>query len=229
MAVITISRQYGSGGDTIADRVCERLGYKHFDKRDIARAAAEARLSQREIASYADFSEENYKVKKFLDILLRRAHPHNIQSHGLEERIGTLVAEEEEFSEAAALKLVQQAILSAYQSGDTVIVGRGGQIILKDCRGVIHIRVEANLEDRIQRVKDRLRVGPRAHLAEVALRLTAQDLINERDQASSDYVRQFYNADWANPALYHAVLNTSKLDLDQAAQITIDLVKCKGC
>ena len=43
MAVITISRQYGSGGDEIADRVGETLGYPHFDKSMITKAASETR------------------------------------------------------------------------------------------------------------------------------------------------------------------------------------------
>ncbi len=51
MAVLTISRQYGSGGDDIADQVCRILGYRHFTKRHIARAAMEAGLSEQEISS----------------------------------------------------------------------------------------------------------------------------------------------------------------------------------
>ena len=44
MTVITISRQYGSGGDEIADRVCELLGYRHFDKRLIIASCGRGRL-----------------------------------------------------------------------------------------------------------------------------------------------------------------------------------------
>ena len=49
MAVITISRQYGSGGDEIASRVCELLGYRYFDKRMMAQVASEAGLSSKEV------------------------------------------------------------------------------------------------------------------------------------------------------------------------------------
>jgi cytidylate kinase len=55
MAVITISRQYGSPGNEIAVRVCEILGYHYFDKRLMAQVASEVGLSEQEIV---DFSEE---------------------------------------------------------------------------------------------------------------------------------------------------------------------------
>jgi cytidylate kinase len=69
MAVITISRQYGSGGDEVAALVSEKLGYPQFDKSQIEKAAAEAGLSQKEIL---DFSEENHKIKTFLDRLFNQ-------------------------------------------------------------------------------------------------------------------------------------------------------------
>jgi CMP/dCMP kinase len=226
MAVITISRQYGSGGNEIADQICSILGYTHFDKRQIARAAVVAGLAENEIATYSDFSEENYKVKKFLDFLLRRSHPPTRKQVSLEEKISTLVAEEQIFSESYAIALVQRAINAAYQTGNIVILGRGGQIILKDHPGVVHIRIVANLEDRIQRVEDYLKEAAWAHLAEIAISRTAQDLITERDKASADYIHQFYNTDWTSPSLYHAILNTSEMSIPQAAQIIVEMVRC---
>ncbi len=226
MAVITISRQYGSGGDEIADRVCHMLGYKLFDKRQISRAAKEAGFSEDEIIHYASFSEDNFKVKRFLDFLLRRSRPCGPKQIGLQEKVGLLTAEEEAYSESSALNLVQHAIEAAYLTGDTVIVGRGGQVVLNGRPGVISLRIEADLEDRIQRVKNRLQERPRDRLEEIALWRAAKGLIAERDTASADYVNQFYRVDWADRSLYHAILNTSKLDIHQAAQVVIDLVHC---
>src|SRR5688572_12664634 len=67
MTVITISRQYGSGGDVIAARTCEMLGYRYFDKRLMADVALDVGLSPTEIV---DFSEDNYRVRGFLERLL---------------------------------------------------------------------------------------------------------------------------------------------------------------
>ncbi len=70
MATITISRQFDSGGDEIANTISAITGYCLFDKHILARAAFDAELSDHEII---DYSEENFKVKNFLDRLLGRS------------------------------------------------------------------------------------------------------------------------------------------------------------
>jgi len=69
MAVITIPRQYGSGGNVIATRFCEMLGYRYFDKSLMAQMSAEVGLSRDEMV---DFSEEKHQVGGRLDGLLHR-------------------------------------------------------------------------------------------------------------------------------------------------------------
>ncbi len=224
MATITISRQYGSGGDEIADLVCQTLGYRHFDKWQIARAAAEAGLSEKEILSYASYSEETFKFKKFLDRLFRRSSASARPRAQNPDDVGLLISEERVFDEAAAVTLVQRAVKAAHAAGNIIIVGRGGQLILKGQPGVLHVRVEAPMEDRIQRVKARIKEERRAYYADIEIRRSAQELITERDAASADYIRQFYCVDWADPSLYHILLNTGKLELDKAAQIIVNTV-----
>ena len=70
MAVITISREVGSGGDQIARRLCELLGYRYFDKTLMAQVAKEQGVSDTEVV---DFSEDSYRVRGFIDALLRRS------------------------------------------------------------------------------------------------------------------------------------------------------------
>jgi cytidylate kinase len=71
MAVITISREYGSGGDELAPRICELLGYRYFDKTWMARVASEVGLSETGIV---DFSEEQLKVRGFVNRSLGERH-----------------------------------------------------------------------------------------------------------------------------------------------------------
>jgi cytidylate kinase len=122
------------------------------------------------------------------------------------------------------LTLVQKAIRSAQETGKIVILGRGSQVLLQTLPDVLHIRIVAPLEDRIQRVKDELKLKRQTFQADVESRRDAQDLILERDAASADYIKRYYQQDWADPGLYHAVLNTGRLSLERATQIIIDLV-----
>ncbi len=223
MAVITISRQFGSGGDEIANRVCLDLGYRLFDKRSIAMAAAEAGFSDQQDL---DFSEENYQVKNFMDRLFARSRPVAHVRVWKESAAGERVVEELQLGEEHALALVQKAVERAYQNGNVVIIGRGGQILLKNHPDVLHVRIEAPMEDRIQRVKNQLKLEKQMPLDTIDTRRVAQDLIEQRDAASADYLKRFYGIDWADPLHYHLVINAAKLGPDLAAQVVIDLFHC---
>jgi cytidylate kinase len=211
MTTITISRQLGSGGNEIANRVCELLDYQRFDKRMLAQAASLAGLSDAEII---DFSEENYKVRKFLDRLFNRPAIQIQQENEL-----SLDQEKMPIKEENSLKLVKSAILFAYHRGDVVIMGRGGQVILKDKPGALFVRIEAPMEDRIQRVKVQFRESRQISSVTLDLRRKVQDWILERDQASAEYLKRFYNVDWEDTCLYHLIINTGKLNIEESANL----------
>lgn len=219
MAVITISRQYGSGGDQIANRVCDLLGYRQFDKRLIDQAAIEAGLSDREIV---DFSEESHKMLGFMDRLLGRTPPIRPPHGQLKDPTGTLF--DPGLTEEAALMLVQKAVRSAHQISSVVILGRGGQVILRNEPDVFHVRVIAPMEDRIQRVKINLKTVQGAYNADVSARREAQDWITERDATSADYIRRFYQVDWEDPLLYHLIINTGRMSIERAANLIAEQV-----
>lgn len=222
MAVITISRQYGSGGDEIVELICKTTGYQIFDKHIIAAAAVEAGLSDQEVI---DFAEGNYKVKNFLDRLLGISRPVAQLRVWKENSSGERTAEEMPLNEENALALVKKAIEYAYNLGNMVIVGRGGQVVLRDCPDVLHVRVEAPLEDRILRVRTSPIPINRPYQDSVKTRRAAQDVIAINDAASADYLKRFYGVDWADPLLYHLLINTSKLQVEPAAQVIIEAAR----
>lgn len=218
MTVITISRQFGSYGDEIAKKLCEILGYRYFDKHLMMQAAAAAGLSEQEIV---DYSEENYKVRNFLERML--GGPQTVaQVHvWREDAKGMRIPETIALTEDIALGLVQKAIRYAHQVGNVVIVGRGGQVILQNEPDVLHVRIEAPLEIRIQRVRKQ----GQPNETSLGLRRMAQDLILEKDTASADYLQHFYNVRWDDPDLYHLIINTDKLSIDQAANMLVQLTR----
>jgi cytidylate kinase len=222
MTVITISRQFGSGGDEVTSRVCSLLGYKQFDKHMIAQTAQDAGLSENEIV---DYTEDHHKIRSFLDRLLGVPDSVVNASSWKKDPTGAWYAEETKWIDDAAVSLMQKVILSAYPEGNLVIVGRGGQIILKDKPGVLHVRIEAPLEDRIQRVKQQLKETNAEFAADLEARREAQDLILQKDAASRDYIQSYYHAEWSNPLLYHTILNMGKFTVEQAAQAVAALVQ----
>jgi cytidylate kinase len=135
---------------------------------------------------------------------------------------GLPVEAEIQLSEESALALERKAIEYAHAVGNIVIVGRGGQVVLKDCPDVLHVRIEAPLEDRLLRVRSSGLVANRPFIDSVETRRAAQDLIDASDAASAGYLRRFYNVDWADPMLYHLLINTGRMHLNQAVQVIIE-------
>lgn len=209
MTVITISRQLGSGGDVIAAQVCEQLGYRYFDKEMMIEAAANVGLCETEVV---DFTEDRYKVQDFISRLLR-ARPRTVkellvreEQHGL---IETLTLRELNEEDCAAL--VRYTIERVHAEGNVVIVGRGGQAILKDKPNVVHVRIFAPQETRIQRLRARGMSG----VSEI------KNTIRDSDRASAEFLKRFFNIQWDDPEHYHLILNTGLLDTDTAAETIV--------
>ncbi|MFN8455482.1 MAG: cytidylate kinase-like family protein [Anaerolineae bacterium] len=212
MAVITISRQFGSGGKQITRRVCELLGYRYFDKELIAQVATEVGLSEHEAI---DFSEEHYKGKRLMDRLLYPA-PYTVAHVPTwrQDESGAESFSVTHLDEAKFVNLVRGIILAAYDRGNVVILGRGGQAVLANMLDVLHVRIEAPWDVRVGRVQER------EHLAFE----TARQMVAERDRIVAKYLNDLFKVQPDDPQWYHLILNTGKWSLEAAAQLIVTAV-----
>jgi len=201
MAVITISRQHGGGGHAVTKLLCDRLGYRYFDKELIAHLGAQLGLSPDQVV---DLPEDRHRVQSLVERLFA-----NVPTPFGDPATWTLQAELEAQQEVS-VQTFQSLIRAAHEQGKVVIMGRGGQVVLRDAPDVLHVRLVAPLELRIQRVQENNGMSVDA----------ARERVTQRDQASAEYVRHCYNADVDDPMLYDLVINTSKL----TAAATADLI-----
>jgi len=217
MAVITISREFGSGGDQVAARLCETLGYHAFGKAEIDKALEETTLSK---WNAVDYNEDNHEVQRLLDRLFRRvASPVQTIAWAADPSIATR-PERADVHDVAVMSIVKRAIKAAPRADNMLIVGRGGQVVLAGVPGVLHVRLIAPLEQRVQTVLEQLkREDP--SLPEADLLRRAHQLVAERDLASADYIRRYFDVDWADPRLYHMVLNLGMLAQERAVQLIL--------
>ncbi len=214
MTAITISRQFGSGGRKIAAQVSELLGYRFVDKWLIARIAADVGLAESDLIHHSDQKAEQF-VARFEELL--GAWSGEVAEIPIQ---GWISGEQATFSvskldERAAVGLVNTAILTAHKLGNVVIVGRGGQVVLKDKPDVLHVRIEAPMETRLWRLRNLEGLRPQE----------ARQLITERDRAATRYMGHCHQAQWDNPLLYHLVINTGKIQPEWAVQIIVDAAK----
>jgi len=201
MAVVTISRQFGAGGKTLGEMVAKKLGYTFVDNEIIQMVAQKAKVSTR----WVEFIEKEAggKLLKFMTGLVSRS----VLERVLGEKEGYI--DEEVF-----IDLLNEIIVKIADEGNVVILGRGGQYILRDRKDVFHMLAIAHLDDRIRFMEKRY------HLSTSQ----ATQAVNREDKRRSSLYRKFGRQDYDHPDLYHVVLNMSKLNLEKARDIIYDLV-----
>lgn len=206
MATITISRQYASGGEEIAARVAEILGYTIFDKTMMAEVAREVGLTEHEIV---DFRETDHHSLGFIDRLLGRKLTVAEVRTWEEDIRGVRTPAVIKVSDSQAIAMVQGVIDAASKRNNVVVVGRGGQAILRGRPDVLHVRIEAPLEHRVRRLLERDDHTP----------TQAELEIEDHDRAARDYVKRYHDVDPTDPMHYHLLINSGLLDLETAAQV----------
>lgn len=205
MTTITLSRQLGSGGDQIAARVSELLNYRLFDKAMILQVAADVGLSESEIV---DFSEDSHVARNFFERLFGGQRTVARSRVWVETPGGQRQSQDVRLDDQSSVAITQASVQAAFRRGNVIIVGRGGQAILRGRRDVLHVRIVAPPEQRIARLVDEQFTSYDA----------AMQIVRAHDRASQDYLKHYYDIDWDDPLLYHLVINTGQCSLEMAAQ-----------
>jgi cytidylate kinase len=207
MAVITISREFGSGGSDIARLVASRLGWTLIDNEFVERVAERAGCSSEEV------QQQEERVPTLIERLAR----------------ALTVSAPEMFAAAAdpqitlppedrLVRMTEAVIAEAVQRGHVVMVGRGAQAYLAEREGTLHVYIVAPREQRIAAIVRRLGVPA----DEAARRLDQVD--GGRDR----YVRTHYARAWNEAANYDLVVNTGQFSYEQAAALIVAAAQARG-
>ena len=97
------------------------------------------------------------------------------------------------------------------QHGKAVIVGRASQVILASHPDAFHLKIVAPFEDRCQRLMQ----------AKDKDLESARELVDQHDYWRTLYLRNYHNAVWEDPLLYHLTINTAKMDEDKAVDLVV--------
>jgi cytidylate kinase len=183
--VLTISREYGSGGIHTARMTANQLGWRLLDyeliETIVERANVDSHVAQR-------FDE---RVDPWLHRISRKA-----LWQGTFEGVATL-EETAVFDAHTMAILTRRIILEAAEIGECVIVGRGAQCLLAGRADTFHVLAYAPRALRLENLRKRL--------PEVANLERAMDMVDRR---RADYIRMNYNRDMYDPQLYDLMVNT---------------------
>jgi cytidylate kinase len=230
MTIITISRQLGSLGGEIASSVAQDLGLRLIDAETINRAAEKAGVPRIALAELETEGERGLasKVLKALRTmpLLPSTGPQAIPVATATDirpaRTSTTVfpfsglfsptVPPISASLQGYVRMVGLVIRGLAHEGDVLILGRGGQVLLRKHPGALHIQTVAPLAWRIEAVTSRYGMSEREALQRV----------RASDRARSDYLRRYHDVDWLDPTLYHLVVNTASMPAPAIVRLIID-------
>ena len=202
--VVTVAREYGSGGGRIAQLLAGRLGWKLVDRCLVEKIAETAKIAPQVAEKFDE------RPDPWFDRLAEAFW----QSPGLRGYIRGQVPGR--FDGEVAAHLTRRIIEEAAEIGDCVIVGRGSQCILQQREDAFHVFVYAPRGERLARLLLR---DTQLSKAEAEKKLDAQDSIR------AAYVRGHYGEDWQNRHLYHLMIS-SCLGEKEAVSIILSALHC---
>lgn len=203
MAVIKISKEYGTQAEKVASVASEKLGYEYVGDQLLAQIAKELNLSESEAEIFSKTSQS--RIPRLVD-----RYTCTIVQKVVDREHGCL--DDSNYYEATK-KLVE----NLYEEGDTIILGWGGQCILKNRPKTLHVRL---------RKDDTLKIQDAMHQHQID-ESAAKSLVEKEEQDMKTYIRQYFKEDWNDARLYDLIIDMGKTSPEQAAEIVVENIKHK--
>ena len=203
MPVVTISRQFGAGGSSVAAIVASALGAEVVDKKLIDEVASRLSIQPSEVEAEAE------RPRTLLERLVRSFTT-------LEPGMGAgwtppypdpLYDPRQEI-----IHLTEQVIREVAAGRNVVIVGRGAGFVLHDRPDTFRVFLRAPEEARLKTLLDRLGLDEHA----------TRGKMHETDSNRAAYIKQLYGRDWCDPDEYDLVINTGRISYQTAARMILD-------
>ncbi len=198
--IITIGRQYGSGGRELGQMIANRLGFDFYDE-ELVTMAAEKNKMHEDILKAVD----EKATKSLLYTLVTGSDLRYMHSTQYDMPIND------------KLFITQSEIIkNLSEKGSCVIVGRCADYVLRDSNhNCIHLFLYADMEDKIKRISKKYDLSEDK----------AKDKIKKIEKMRKSYYNYYSSRDWGNTANYDLCLNTAKLGLDKSCDIVCEYVK----
>ncbi len=203
MAIVTISRQYGSGGSEVAERVARALGWQLYDNAVVDSVAARLGMTPAEVSA----REERVPTlgERFASAM----------SLAAPEALITGEYAVIPPSEDRIVAVTQRVMEEAVQAGPAVIVGRGAQCLLATRSDALHVFCYAPLESLTEYAMKTLELKPDE----------ARRKVIDMNARREEYVKRHWRREWRDLANYHLCVNTAWLGIDGAAELVTRMAK----
>lgn len=198
--IITISRQFGSGGREIGKKIADSFGISFYDEELIALAAKESGFSE-DIFEKADEAPSN----SFLYSLVMGSNP-----------MGSLFFRNDDLLTNDKLFSIQSKVIRDIgKKGSCVIVGRCSDYILREEKNLTRIYFHADAEFRTKRIMELYNLSEKE----------AKTSITKADKKRNNYYNYYTGNEWTDLKNYDIIINTSKTGIKNTISTVVNYVK----
>ncbi len=194
--IITISREFGSGGRSVGKLVAQHLGYDFYDHElvnEVARRCGYAPEFIEESGEYAN-------ARSSLLFSIATANQHSAEMISVYDK---LYIEQTRLIEELATR------------GNCVIVGRCADYVLRENTDCLHVFIHADMESRAKRIVERYGESDKAPMKR----------LNEKDQKRKVYYKNYTGRVWGQAQNYDLCLNSGVLGVDACAELVVRAAK----
>ncbi len=192
--IITIGRQFGSGGAEIGKRLAELLGINYYDKEILIKAAENSGIN-RDAFERAD----ERATSSFLYSLAMSSYSGHISPLG----VGDVMMSDKVFS------VQSEEIKRLASLGNAVFVGRCADDILFEESDLTKVFIHSPFDERIKRIMEKLELEEQ----------NAKKLINKTDKKRASYYNFYTSKSWGDAKNYHISIDSSILGINGTAEI----------
>jgi cytidylate kinase len=203
MAIVTVSRQYGSGGSEVAARIAAALDWRLLDNGLIDGVAERLGTTVEEVEA---------REERVPTLVQRLA---DAMALGSPEMLAPIADASLPPSDERLLEVTRRVIAESIAAGPVVLVGRGAQSMLAERADTLHVYCYAPKAALVARAMRRLGIDAAA----------AQKAVEETNRQREQYVRKYWNRSWAAHENYHLCVNTEWLGIEGAADLIVDVAR----
>lgn len=194
--IVTISREFGSGGRTIGKIVAEKLGYKFYDTEIIEEVVRETGLSHNIVEKYDEYA--THKNSFLYSIAV---------NSGGEGYSGLSFANRVQVAQVNIIKRLAE-------EGDCVIMGRGADYILREREDCFNVFIRADMDFRAKHVID--------NYGETDVKI--EDRLRDKDVRRKVFYRSFAMREWGVCENYNLMLDSGAIGIEKCAEIICSIV-----
>lgn len=197
--IITIGREFGSGGREIGEKLAEKYQIKCYDKELLKRAAKESGLCHEIFENH-----DERPTSSFLYNLVMDTYSFGYNSSAF---VDMPISHKVFLAQFDAIKKIAE-------EGACVIVGRCADYALNDLENCIHLFIHSDLENRIKRISEKYDLTPQK----------AKEMIIKKDKQRANYYNYYSSKQWGQVDSYHLSVDSGLLGIDGTVNLIMQFV-----